>query len=110
MSRVKLDLSTLQGVVSLLFACNGVSPLKISVNKPCLQRNKMSEPFQKGGTSIKLQRVPKKCTHNVLTVLPFDKAALAFILLAPSFERISHYTQYIIFPSNFVVLSVGNRY
>jgi hypothetical protein len=55
-----------------------------------------------------IQRGPKKCQgqkkfiHSVplpfsFTVLPFDKVALAFMWLAPSFERISHYTPYIIF-------------
>jgi hypothetical protein len=62
-----------------------------------------------------LQRGPKKCIHTVLppfslTLLPFDKMALAFMLLTPSFERISRYTPYITFPFNFAVVSVDNLY
>jgi hypothetical protein len=41
---------------------------------------------------------PSKSIHTVVspfsfTVLPFDKVAPAFMWLAPSFERISHYTR-----------------
>jgi hypothetical protein len=36
-----------------------------------------------------------------LVILPFDKVALAFMWLAPSFETISHYTPYITFRFNF---------
>jgi hypothetical protein len=36
-----------------------------------------------------------------LTVLPFDKVALAFMWLEPSFERLSQHTPYVIFGFNF---------
>jgi hypothetical protein len=41
---------------------------------------------------------------------PFDYVALAFMWLAPSFEKISHYILYIIFRFNFKVVSLDNLY
>jgi hypothetical protein len=43
-----------------------------------------------------------KCIHTItppfpLNGLPFDKVALAFMLLVPPIERISHYITYVIF-------------
>jgi hypothetical protein len=49
------------------------------------------------------RRAPPKNVYShsgILTVLPFDKVALAFMWLAPSFERISRYTTYITFRFN----------
>jgi hypothetical protein len=42
--------------------------------------------------------------------LPFGKVALAFMWLALSFERISHYILYIIFRVNFRAVSIDNLY
>jgi hypothetical protein len=45
-----------------------------------------------------------------LTVLSFHKMALAFMRLAPSFERMAHYTPYITFRFNFAIVPVDNLY
>jgi hypothetical protein len=49
---------------------------------------------------------PKKYMQTVhppfsFTVLPYDKVVLAFMWVAPSFERISHYAPYITLLFNF---------
>jgi hypothetical protein len=56
--------------------------------------------FQISSTASKLSCIAQTTTvlpTFSLTVLPFDKVALAFMWLAPSFSRISHYTPYITF-------------
>jgi hypothetical protein len=42
----------------------------------------------------------------IFDCLPFDSVAPAFMCLAPSFERISHYTVYITFRFNSMTTSV----
>jgi hypothetical protein len=46
----------------------------------------------------------------IFSILPFDKVAVAFMWLAPSCEKISDYTHYIIFRFVFVVVSLDNLY
>jgi hypothetical protein len=60
--------------------------------------------FQISSTTSKLSCVARTTTVPLpfpLTVLPFQKVALAIMWLAPLFEEISHYIPYITFRFNF---------